>query len=399
MAKLEKFLLLIVTVISLSACSGDDLVTNPTYSGPTDKTIFMYLPWTASKSSTAGSLRSFFMDNIADIERGIVADGGLHNNRLVIFMVDSVTPTKEKAVMMEIKYKNGVCYRETIQTFTASDMPAYTTAQGLAGILNKVKSVAPANMYAMIIGCHGMGWLRAAEPSRARTRYFGGASLDYQMDTPVLAEAIKAAGMKMQYVMFDDCYMSTIEVAYDLREVTSYLMACTSEIMAYGMPYSQMWSSLAKKNPDYKAINETFLNFYSSYVSPYGAFGITDCSYVDEMARIMKNINAVYTFNSADIAYVQKLDGFRNTIFFDLDSYVKRLCGDQQLYVQFSTTLQKLVPYRSATSQIYTAYTELPSQYITVNTFSGITISDPTVSTRHSAVTSKTSTAWWNATH
>ncbi len=399
MGKLQKILLLTITVISLAACHDDDPVIEPSHPETADKTIFMYLPWTASKSSTEGSLRSFFMDNIADIEKGIVADGGLHNNRLVIFMVDSVTPTKEKAVMMEVKYKDGACYKETIQTFTASDMPAYTTAQGLAGILNKVKSVAPANTYAMIIGCHGLGWLRASEPSRARTRYFGGTSIDYQMDTPVLAEAIKTADMKMQYIMFDDCYMSTIEVAYDLREVTSYLMACTSEIMGYGMPYSRMWSSLAKKEPDYQAINDAFLSFYSSYVSPYGTFGVTDCSYLDEMAGIMKSINAAYTFNLADTVDVQKLDGFKNTIFFDMDSYVKKLCGDPQLYTQFTTTLQKLVPYKSTTPRIYTAYEELPSHYITVNTFSGITISDPTVSTRHSAITSKKSTAWWNATH
>lgn len=366
---------------------------------PVEKTIFMYLPWTASKTSTYGSLRSFFLNNIEDIESGIVADGGLKKNRLLIFMVDSVTPTKEKAILMEVKYKNGTCYRETIETFTEANMPIYTSASGLSNILTKVKNIAPAEQYAMIIGCHGLGWLRASQPSRATTRYFGGTTRAYQMDTPDLAQAISDAGMKMQYIMFDDCYMSTIEVAYDLRNVTSHLMACTSEIMGYGMPYRDMWSALAKKDPDYQAINNAFINFYRNYTYPYGTFGITDCTYIDEMVTVMKKINTSHTFNLADTINVQKLDGFKNTIFFDMDSYVQELCTDTNLYNEFYTILQKLVPYKSVTTSIYTDYRELPSYIIPVNEFSGITISDPTVSGYHSASTSKTTTDWWKASH
>jgi hypothetical protein len=38
--------------------------------------------------------------------------------------------------------------------------------------------------------------------------------------------------------------MSTIEVAYDLRYVTDYLIGSTCEIMAYGMPYSIIGKNL-----------------------------------------------------------------------------------------------------------------------------------------------------------
>lgn len=46
--------------------------------------------------------------------------------------------------------------------------------------------------------------------------------------------------MKMEYILFDDCYMSSLEAAYDLRHVTRHLIACPTEIMAYGMPYSHI---------------------------------------------------------------------------------------------------------------------------------------------------------------
>lgn len=406
---LSLWLLSFTLLFSTTSCNNDsDIVAsfgnpddNPKTEEviPVEKTIFMYLPWTASKVSTSGSLRDFFEDNINSIATGIINDGGLKNSRLIIFLVDSVNPTKEKALLMEMKYKNGKCYREIIETFTESNMPVYTSTSGLTSILSKVKTIAPAQEYAMIIGCHGLGWLRASQPSRARTRYFGGTSLAYQMDTPDFAQALSNADMKMQYILFDDCYMSTIEVAYDLRHVTDYLMACTSEIMAIGMPYSEMWSELAKKEPDYQALNQAFIDFYKSYKYPYAAFGITNCAYVDDMAETMKKINAAHTFNLADTTNVQKLDGFRSTVFYDMGSYVQQLCSDATLYNEFTAVMQKLVPYKSNTPQIYTAYKELPSPYIHVTTFSGITISDPTVSRYHSAVTSKTTTDWWKASH
>ena len=55
----------------------------------------------------------------------------------------------------------------------------------------------------------------------------------------------------MEYILFDDCYMSTVEVAYDLKNVTSHLIASTSEIMAYGMPYDKIGQYLIE-NIDYK---------------------------------------------------------------------------------------------------------------------------------------------------
>ena len=56
------------------------------------------------------------------------------------------------------------------------------------------------------------------------TRYFGGLNAQYQTDITTLAKGISNAGLKMEYILFDDCYMSSIEVAYALKDVTDYLI-------------------------------------------------------------------------------------------------------------------------------------------------------------------------------
>ena len=64
----------------------------------------------------------------------------------------------------------------------------------------------------------------------------------------------------MEYILFDDCYMSSIEVAYELKDVADYLIASTCEVMAYGMPYATMGKHLLG-TPDYRAICDDFYDF------------------------------------------------------------------------------------------------------------------------------------------
>lgn len=57
----------------------------------------------------------------------------------------------------------------------------------------------------------------------------------YQHDD--LRRGDNGRGIRFEYILFDDCFMSSIEVAYDLRKITRHLIASPCEVMAYGYPY------------------------------------------------------------------------------------------------------------------------------------------------------------------
>ena len=65
--------------------------------------------------------------------------------------------------------------------------------------------------------------------------------------------------------MFDDCNMTGVEVAYELRNNAHYIIGSPTEIMAYGMPYELLWRELSKTQPDYNHICTEFINFYNDY--------------------------------------------------------------------------------------------------------------------------------------
>lgn len=391
--KQKNILVLFITFLLLTACSESY---EPAREEETnEKTLLMYMPWSSN-------LTGYFYQNIKDMEACIEKMGGLHNERVIVF----ISKTSTEASLFEIKYEKGECQRIDIKPYS---YPAFTTEAGITQILDDVISYAPAKRYSMIIGCHGMGWLPVNASRRMRspeklhwdytdvpiTRYFGGTTQEFQTDISTLSSAIENTGVKMEYILFDDCYMSSIEVAYELKDVTEYLIASTCEVMAYGMPYATMGKHLLG-TPDYEAVCDDFNEFYSNYSVPCGTLSVTDLSHIDEMARLIRQINSSYSFDENQRGQLQNLDGYSPTIFYDFGDYINLMLeqnmAPESIKNEFAIQLNRLVPYRTNTDHFYTA-TRGP---IKIHRYSGITTSDPSVSQR---AADKNKTKWYYATH
>lgn len=388
-------LLVLLTPSVFLSCDNDSTDEPDNNSSKYKQTVLMYMPW------SGGSIYSYFLQNISSFETAIRNNKGFDGNALVVFISESET----KSHLINIKYNDGECYRDTIRSFYFDECD-YTTSAGIASVINNAIKIAPAKTYALAIGSHGMGWLPvgSAISTRARmsasenqnvylTRYFGHSSdNEYQTDISTLADGIKKTGLRMEYIMFDDCYMSNIETAYELKDVTDYLIASTCEIMIDGMPYSEIGMDLLKNN--YKNICDGFYSFYSNYSMPCGTIGVTDCNEVERMAEIMKEINTVYPLGVESVDDIQDLDGYNTTVFFDFGDYVSHLCKDEYLLNLFKTQLDRLVPYKANTE---TYYSMLTQQQTRIKTFSGLTVSDPTENKGLTDALSTTS--WYKATH
>lgn len=197
----------------------------------------------------------------------------------------------------------------------------------------------------------------------------------------------------MEYILFDNCYMSSVEVAYELRNVTNYLIASPTEIMAYGMPYAVVGEYLLGKT-DYKAVCDGFYAFYSTYnEAPYGTLAVTNCSELASTASLMREINSRYTFDTAQLNSLQRMDGYEPPIFYDYGDYVAHLCTDEQLLMEYKEQLDRMIPYKTHTTEFYSK----SKGAVPINVYSGITTSDPSDNPQVSI--DKTKTSWYTATH
>ncbi len=392
---MKKYLfILLIPLWLLVSCSNSD-EPFPSAEISNGKTLIIYMPWSSN-------LTGYFYQNIRDMEACIERMGGIDNERVIVF----ISTSSAEASLFEITFDEGACQRVDLKTYSS---PAVTTETGITEILNDVISFAPAKRYSMIIGCHGMGWLpvNAGTPRRSReklhweyedvplTRYFGGTTSEHQTEISTLAAAIENTGVKMEYILFDDCYMSTIEVAYELKDVADYLIASTCEVMAYGMPYATMGEHLLG-TPDYKAVCDEFYKFYSNYTYPWGTLSVTDLSYIEEMAALMRQINRSFTFDDTGRSQLQNLDGYTPTIFYDYGDYVNMLLEQNQapenLKAEFRSTLSRLIPYKTNTEKFFTAV----QGPLEIKRYSGITTSDPSV---NPIAAGKVKTRWYLATH
>lgn len=370
------------------SCSKEDEPDDEDYTK--EKTILVYMPWTGS----ALNLYNFFENNIDDIKKGIIEQKGLKNTRLLILIANA----PNRSHLINITYRKGRCYNDTLKTYNDGAM---NTPSKMSSLLNEVVKIAPAPIYSMMIGSHGVGWiytgstsrsmLQSIEADRARnkmlglpitrqTRYFGGS--DIQMNIDDLAEGIRNSNMHhLQFLLFDDCYMANIETAYELRNVTDYLIGCPTEIMGHGMPYYEMWKYLASIQPDYGKAVEGFYNFYSNYAYNgkdyhHGTISVTDCRKVDNMMQVLTAINSRYRIGRNVDSNLQVLDGYRPAAFFDFADYIHKLCaGDANLIRKFDAALLQLIPFERHTAQYYSSLTNNGAHII--NTCCGLTISAP----------------------
>ena len=408
------FICMISLAMTFTGCSEEAFDTDSV----NKQTMLVFYPWTGDKSSTG--LLGDLQNNIDSICDGIIDRKGLNNSRVLVFLSDKYN----HSTLYDLQY-NATTKSVDRVPLKEYEGASYASAEGIADILNEVKTQANALNYALIVGVHGCGWTYASDwsrypyyarpsvtrprdnnfsgiqfgpdPNAPLTRFFGSVSLaENAMDISTLAEGIRESGLKMQYILFDACYMGNIETAYELKDVTNYMIASGSEIMAAGLPYRSMWSYLNSATPNYSGIVSTSVNFYKNSSAPFCNLAAIDCRQVEKLASVMKEINAQYQLSaSVSLDSIQHLDGFRPNLFYDLETYVDSLHPSGYLLDQFKSQLKLTIKASDHTDEAYTCI--YSSDSFKIKNYCGITISDPS---QHSvAIKGREKTGWWKATH
>ena len=397
------------------SCSNGDSPDGPDVPvTPVGQTVFMFFPW-------SNSLLSDFRRTVEDMQT-VVAQRSMKDERIMVFMATS----EREAVLFELKKQNGRCLTDTLRRY--SDRP-FTSRQWLTSLFSEVMTLAPASRYGMVVGCHGLAWVPVQGQRNARkrlgsqerideednlykkeridkegddlmhfevqgpvtTRFIGGTYPETQIETTDLADAMADAGFHTEYILFDACYMSSVEVAYELKDVTHYLIASPTEVLSYGFPYITMGKHLLG-TPNYKGIVDSFISFYSSYNLPYGTVAVTDCTQLDALAAIAQQINAADAEQLVPNG-VQIMDGYSPTLFYDLGHLMSLKDAGTVLTAAFAEQLEKTVPYKGHTGQYFTTLKDAP---VDIKHYSGLNTSQGSLNHMADRLSE---TAWYKATN
>lgn len=408
---IRRFAFLVFAWTLLAACAKDE---GPGYTPPAvaDRTVLLYMP--GRDLEVRGK---YFSKNITSV-REAVAKQALGNGRmLVCWQPDSQT----SAVIQEVYYDKNKRRSETITLKTYDDFRA-GNPEKVRQLFADATELAPARSYGLIIGCHGKAWIPASRgamspyalrpgqrreediwtpaPGALVTRSFGDSG--YELDIPELAAALEAQRFRFDYLIFDACFMASIEAIYDLREVVDYYVASPCEIMGAGFPYARTLPYLfANKGAEYdlQRVCEEFYRFYNDdwdsvpKNAQSGCISMAVMSQIDALAEVMRRINEHGTrpFEPSELQYYE---GMRTHLFYDLGHYVELTCDDAALREDFAAQFDKAFPpaCRLHTTSFYSEYNH---QMNPVTFYSGVCTSEP--STKYTADNKQT--GWYLKTH
>ncbi len=344
-----------------------------------DRTIFVYI-------SAENSLAGFSQENIDDMKKGLESTASDLN--LIVYEEKSLYSYLWKLY----NDGNGEVIQEMVATYYRKNS---ADKEFLAEMINYVFKEFPAKEKGLILWSHGTGWLPSANyvvsstssniqsndysvfiddlSSTQKPIQYSFGEDNYHnsyMEIWDLREALESTGIYFDFIAFDACHMSSIEVAYELKDVTSDIMASPAEIMGDGFPYNtivELWQQ------EKFTVGEMCQKYYELYQEYSGTIAWIKTEHLEELRKYYSRVVNEFPYNflnstSDDIQqYGRSRIGYGN-VFFDIEDVVRVLVPE--MYDDFAPIMDKLVPYAASTEN----FLELP---IDLDSFSGISVFVP----------------------
>ena len=157
------------------------------------------------------------------------------------------------------------------------------------------------------------------------------------------------------FIYFDCCYMSTIEVMYELRNATPYIIASAAEVPADGMPYDYNLPLLFESTPNLIGVCATTFDYYNSKNGSIRSctMSLIDTQHIPELASATADIYALHTSLPADFN-PQKFTLDSNCYYFDFGQYIEALSINfPQLFEAWKNAIDNVVIYKASTPYMW----------------------------------------------
>ncbi len=236
-----------------------------------------------------------------------------------------------------------------------------TSSRRMLQVISDMKSLAPADNYGIVLWSHGSGWLQdgidesgglnpLSESGEVKPLSFGQDGSKW-MNVTTLASTLEGAGF--DYVYFDCCYMSGIEVMYQMRRVAPLIVASATELPAKGMPYNLNLRHLMPAKADVVAAASTTFDAYDALSGEARTctMSVINTAALDKLAGLTARIYS---------AKIPPADDFepqpfmlKNCYLFDFEQYVEAKCSDKELLAEWKKALAETVVYENNTPRLW----------------------------------------------
>lgn len=264
---MKKYMILFAGALLFGACGNDDNSADisPDVPKKAEQTMLIYM----AADNNLSSLADLDLIELKESSKK------LDDQQNLIIYVDMPEPTTSYIA----RIKDGVLVDSTMMAESIAADPAI-----LEDRLRYTREKYPAENYGLVLWGHANGWIISNDSvAYAKSRAYGldkGQTVSYWMNSPSMARAI-ANGMGSEHLRFifaDCCNFASIESAYELRNVTDYLIGSPAEIPEPGAPYHLIIPTLFNTSDSfYETVINTYYDFYIKDIKerPYYYYNLT----------------------------------------------------------------------------------------------------------------------------
>lgn len=218
MLKRNTLVVMLLSLLALVSCQKDEPAPSPS---SYKRTVLVYI-------AADNNLSSFALQDLAEMEEGMaqVPDGTLH---LLVYIDTGSSPR-----LVELKKQNGQVVEDVVRTYDdRNSVGVDETLEVFDAVFTNPDFLAES--YGLIYWSHADGWIPYGEVS---TRWVGQDKTDgdHRMNLSELVTVLQSAP-HLDFLMFDACFMASVEVAYEVRSFADYYIASPTETPGPGAPY------------------------------------------------------------------------------------------------------------------------------------------------------------------
>lgn len=355
--------LLLMVVFGCSKDSGFEVKTDPT-----SRTVLYYL-------AAENDLHVEADEKVEALRLGFPRDS---HNQLVIYKDIPGDVPRLLEVYADASGENRI---RTVKTYPEQNSAAAETIQM---VLVDLETFFPADSYGFILFSHATGWLPEGTPIRpevsslrmglpaVRTYTI---AMDENNELGLKEFALAIPDHFFEFMVFEACFMAGVEVLYELKDKTGYIISSSAEMLAPGFTpiYPKSLPLLLKPKADLIGFAKAFFDFWDSQHGDYrsATISVVDTDGLAPLAAWVRE-NAIVGWSAENLNTIQHFDRYRGyRLFFDFEDYYRHMMGRDNIHT-LASLLEKTVLYKAATA------TFIPSQLgFTIKNHSGITMYIP----------------------
>lgn len=346
--KVVAMLLCVVATCSFFSCSHSDDTSEEPPTPIDDKyaadsrTVLVYIVG-------ENNLSSFIKDDVEEMLEGIKSNKLKAGDNLVLYIDDYENP---RIYLLNNRTK-AKRYSELVPVYKYTTEENTASADNLADVLKYVKANYKADSYGLVMWSHGSGWLYSGNSidnvgSKAPRRTIGRDGYR-EMNIDAMADALRKS-VKLDFVLFDACFMQCIETAYELKDCADYIIGSPAEIPDSGAYYTTMTEAMFKADDCAKEIVD---KYHQHYAAPGNRYGIIvsaiNTEKMDDFVEETKSYIDKYRSKLLETSYWDVQNYFiygswstNYPDFYDMKGVMRKLLTDSE-YASFVNTLGEAV--------------------------------------------------------